>query len=291
MAERLNNFGLLPLRLDNLVDDRVVKIHPTLDCPDSLTNPVDVAAALSANDLTLTGHRTLVLPSRANGEVRIVVKGYFPSPVHVYGERAEEELARSLKFYSTEGEFAGKATEDDVLYEYEVLGKLRKRNPEVIADPNVPIWQLLRVGFTGNEIKIWRENDKRPRKQAIVFRRFPYTQWRVADSFIVDDTALVEHELDRLQSIWNVNDRKGTYLKSIGRFARAQGFLHNADLPHGNLYWRWFDHNLQRTYSRPNTHNVALDGSIGDFEKPDKLYRADESNIDVRETIFQILCS
>lgn len=282
IPERLAN--LEPLNIDKIRAGSVASMHPDFGCPKGIEDPVQVAISIRPENLTPTGHRTLALPN--TGETgRVLIKGYFPSPVHVFGKRADEELRHSLKFYSEEGEYAGKATEDDAIYEHEVLSKLRVHNPDLIADKNAPIWQIIGLGNVGKEIPIWREDDSKSRKHMLVYRRFPYTQWRVADAFVTDDLTFVDKELNKLQSTWNVSDRKGVYLKSLSRLARANGFLCNANLAHGNLYWGWFDRNLQRRYGRPNTHNVALDGSTGDFEKPDKSYNPGASNLHILESL------
>lgn len=280
--ERLAN--LRTLDINNIPAGSVADLHPDFRCPNGIEDPVKVALSISHENLTPTGHRTLALPSTE--EIgRVIVKGYFPSPVHVFGKRANEELRHSLKFYSEEGDYAGKATEDDAIYEHEVLSKLRHHNPELISDNNAPIWQIIGLGNVGQEISIWRENDTRSRKHMLVYRRFPYTQWRVADVFVTDNLSLINHELNKLQSLWNVSERKGVYLKSLGRLARANGYLYNANLAHGNLYWGWFDKNNQCRYGRPNTHNIALDGSTGDFEKPDKSYNPGTSNLNILESL------
>jgi len=283
-----NQYKLLPIEVTQVEKEHVIVTHPDFQIGiNSLPNKVDVFSKLEREYVTPTGLRTIELPPSLLTEQdhsRIVLKGYGCSPVHIYGPKAEAAVARKIKVTHKDGDF-GKAADYDFIYEFRVLEQLRKFNPELIIDPNVPIWQLIGVGATGEEIIDVSEENPKLRKGLVVLRRFPYTHWRVADTFFDTASQNIESELIRLQSIWNVDSRAGVYVKAMKRLSQALSYMYNAHQLHGNLYWKWFDQELQRVYARPNPHNIGLDGSLGDFEIHDPLYGCNETDIDIRETL------
>lgn len=283
----LLSFPVADYRKASLVPGQIVSLHPLFLAPESF-DPIAISLNLRRNQghVTPTGLRTVENPFYSKSDGRTVYKGLFSSPVHIYGPQAEAILKARIARIKEEGNFGGKATKDDIGFEIGQLSLLREYNPELISDREAPIWQIIGIGLTGEKIDIWRDGDNKQLDGYILLREFPFTHWRVADAFIDTAHPDIERELYRLQSIWRVSSREGVYIQATNRLGTGLSYLNNAHIVHGNLQWYWHDTFINKTYARPNPHNIALDGSLGDFEEslPD-LYGHHKKDIDIQEIL------
>ncbi len=168
-------------------------------------------------------------------------------------------------------DIAGREILDQAYPEVISWRRLLRKNPYLVIDVQAPLWQPVSVIHTG-EVVITQEVDDQghqrfiPDYGVVTQRRFPYTYNRI-DEF-VEHTLLPQSSingLDLLRRKWGYETNQHVYFRAANRLGEAFKLFWNSQLTHNQIFKVTYDPN-KKVSAWINFNNIAIDGSIGDFD-------------------------
>jgi hypothetical protein len=167
-------------------------------------------------------------------------------------------------------EIISQADQDVTTFQQVISG-----NPEVAHDLNAPFWRPIGVVAGNGFIPTLGDpySDKRKfgiDQSAVSIRRLPYTKHRLDEYvFFAQPEMFSIAGVDKLGKLWNL-EKSPTYFRGAERLGRAYQYLRNANI----LHYQSFVIPRYYNYGRAawmNFNNIAIDGSIGDFDSGSKI--------------------